>query len=120
MSLLVRACKRIILASKFILHLIPPPGWHITHIKELKIQICPKLKRMTRVIEKARLKGGNSVAGVKDIVRAMITVSTMDEVAVVMEVLCVLHEEGEIEVMRVKERFLEAPSKGGWRGAYRQ
>ena len=29
---------------------------------------------------------------------------------------CKLHEEGLIEVVRVKERFLEAPSGGGWRG----
>ena len=35
-------------------------------IKELDIRICPTLKRMTRVIEKARLKGRNSAACVKD------------------------------------------------------
>ena len=49
-------------------------------IKELDIRICPTLKRMTRVIEKARLKGRNSAACVKDIVRAMVTVDSMDQV----------------------------------------
>ena len=32
------------------------------------------------------------------------------------DALCVLHKEGQIEVVRIKERFLEAPSAGGWRG----
>ena len=41
---------------------------------------------MTRVVEKARLKGrNNSAACVKDIVRAMVVVDTMDAVASVLE-----------------------------------
>ena len=75
---------------------------------------------MTRVVEKARLKGkNNSAACVKDIVRAMVVVKSMDEVAMVLDVLCVLHKEGRVEVVRIKERFLEAPSGGGWRGSLR-
>ena len=44
---------------------------------------------MTRIVEKARLKGGefSSAACVKDIVRAMIVVDSMDEVAIMQEVL---------------------------------
>ena len=75
---------------------------------------------MTSVVEKARLKGGknHSAACVKDIVRAMVVVDTMDAVATVLEILCDLHKEGLIVVVRVKERFLEAPSGGGWRGLF--
>ena len=91
----------------------------LIHTQELDIRICPTLKRMTRVIEKARIKGGNSAACVKDIVRAMVTVDSMDQVAIVLDILCVLHKEGLIEVVRIKERFLEAPSAGGWRGRLR-
>ena len=70
---------------------------------------------MTRVVEKARLKGGkhNSAACVKDIVRAMVVVDSMDAVTSVLQVLCDMQQEGLIVVVRVKERFLEAPSGGG-------
>ena len=73
---------------------------------------------MTRVVEKARLKGGkhHSAANVKDIVRAMVVVDSMDAVAIILQVLCDMQQEGLIVVVRVKERFLEAPSGGGWRG----
>ena len=51
---------------------------------------------MTCVVEKAPLKDtgrSNSAACVKNITRAMVVVDSMDEVATVMEVLCVLHNE---------------------------
>ena len=124
------ACKRTMTCShlSFILHLMNLVGhyhlfvlcfWfdlHIALTKELDIRICPTLKSITRVIEKARIKGGNSAAFVKDIVRAMVTVDSMDKVAVVLQVLCILHEKGQIEVVCIKERFLQALSVGGWRG----
>ena len=81
--------------------------------------LSPKLKRMTRVIEKTRLKARNdSVARVKDIVRAMALVKSMDAVASVLDILYDLHKAGLVVLLRVKERFLESPSRGGWRGAY--
>ena len=88
--------------------------------EELEVHISPKLKRMTRMIEKTLLKGRDSVAHVKDIVRAMAVVRSMDAVASILDIFCELHKAGLITMVRVKERFLEAPSKGGWRGAYRQ
>ena len=88
--------------------------------EELEINIAPKLKRMTRIIEKTLLKGRDSVAHVKDIVRAMAIVKSMDAVAILLDIFCELHKAGLITMVRVKERFLESPSKGGWRGLYRQ
>ena len=84
--------------------------------------MCPTLKRMTRIVEKSRLKGGefSSATCVKDIVRAMIVVDSMDEVAIMQEVLLDLQLEGLLVVVRVKERFLESPSAGGWRGLFHE
>ena len=84
--------------------------------------MCPTLKRMTRVVEKARLRGGKSASAacVKDIVRGMVVVDSMDAVASLLKVFLDLQMAGILLVVRVKERFLEAPSAGGWRGLFRE
>ena len=68
------------------------------------------------MVEKAQLKGGGSAACVKDIVRAMSVVDSMAEIAEALKILLYLQTQGKIRIVRVKERFLEAPSGGGWRG----
>ena len=68
------------------------------------------------MVEQAQLKGGGSAACVKDIVRAMSVVDSMAEIAEALEILLHLQNQGKIMIVRVKERFLEAPSSGGWRG----
>ena len=85
-------------------------------LQVLKVTIPRKLKRITRVVEKAQLKGGGSAACVKDIVRAMSVVDSMAEIAEALKILLYLQTQGKIRIVRVKERFLEAPSGGGWRG----
>ncbi len=81
----------------------------------MNTRIPRKLKRIARVVEKAQLKSGDA-ACVKDIVRAMSIVDSMADVAKVLRILLDLQEQREIEIVRVKERFLEAPTGGGWRG----
>ena len=63
-------------------------------------------------VEKSLLKTEveGDVSGVKDIVRAMATVSQMLSVARLLRLLRKMHEEGVIIVLRVKERFLSSPS----------
>jgi hypothetical protein len=39
----------------------------------------------------------------------------MEEVNVVIRILLQLHAEGDLEIVRSKDRFLQAPSGGGWR-----
>ena len=66
----------------------------------------------TYQVEKSLLKAEveGDVSGVKDIVRAMATVSQMLSVARLLRLLRKMHEEGVIIVLRVKERFLRSPS----------
>ena len=40
----------------------------------------------------------------------------MDGIAIVGELMLELHKEGVIKLVRIKERFFEQPSGGGWRG----
>ena len=82
--------------------------------KELKLSVCAKLKKVTRILEKLIMRG--SVKGVKDIVRAMATLDDMDNIAIVAELMLELHNKKMIKLLRIKERFFEQPSSGGWRG----
>ena len=82
--------------------------------KELKLSVCAKLKKVTRILEKMIMRG--SVKGVKDIVRAMATLEDMDNIAIVAELMLELHQQKVIKLLRIKERFFEQPSSGGWRG----
>ena len=82
--------------------------------KELKLSVCAKLKKVTRILEKMIMRG--SVKGVKDIVRAMATLDDMDNIAIVAELMLELHQQKAINLLRIKERFFAQPSSGGWRG----
>jgi len=96
----------------------------------MAFSICALLKKVSRMVEKSELKGTKpadvsgvkdivsklgDVSGVKDIVRAMVVGKTMAEVNAVVRILLDLHESGALEIVRKKDRFLEAPSGGGWR-----
>jgi hypothetical protein len=83
----------------------------------MEFNICALLKKVSRMAEKSELKGTKpgDVSGVKDIVRAMVIGKTMAEVNAVVRILLDLHESGALEIVRKKDRFLEAPSGGGWR-----
>ena len=63
---------------------------------------------MEKSLLKTKVEG--DVSGVKDIVRAMATVSQMLSVARLLRLLRKMQEEGLVSVLRVKERFLRAPS----------
>merc|ERR1719272_782198 len=45
----------------------------------------------------------------------MMVVDSMDDVAAVLEVLCEFEDQGSIVIVRAKDRFVRAPSPGGWR-----
>jgi hypothetical protein len=86
--------------------------------KTLSINVCPTLKKSSRMVEKAQLKASEKpgdMSGVKDIVRAMITGKSMEDVNVVIQILITLHDRGALEIVRYKDRFVKAPSGGGWR-----
>jgi ankyrin repeat protein len=85
--------------------------------RNIEVSICPTLKRTSRMSEKSQLKATKpgDVSGVKDIVRAMVVGTTMADINVVIEVIFELHKAKALEIVRKKDRFLEAPSGGGWR-----
>ena len=90
---------------------------HELHVK-VELNVCDTLKKCTRIAEKALLRRGSkgSVAGVKDIVRAMATVHSMKDANKLIKSLMGMHkaEDLDLEIVRTKDRF-EAPSGGGWR-----
>jgi hypothetical protein len=55
------------------------------------------------------------VSGVKDIVRAMAISNNMDDLNEVIQCLIDMHKNKEFEIVRKKDRHVEAPSSGGWR-----
>ncbi len=55
------------------------------------------------------------MSGVKDIVRAMAVVNNMDDLNEVIKCLIEMHNKMEFEIVRKKDRHVEAPSSGGWR-----
>ena len=55
------------------------------------------------------------MSGVKDIVRAMAISNNMDDLNEVIKCLIEMHNKMEFEIVRKKDRHLEAPSSGGWR-----
>ena len=94
--------------------------------RKLVVVLCATLKNTSRMVEKGQLKpsskAGNipsskagNIAGVKDIVRSMVTGKTMEDVNGVIEIVMELHKEGVLEIVREKDRFVNAPSSGGWR-----
>ncbi len=55
------------------------------------------------------------MSGVKDIVRAMTISKNMDDLNEVIKCLIEMHNQKEFEIVRKKDRHVEAPSSGGWR-----
>merc|ERR1712166_844930 len=73
------------------------------------------LKKMGRIIEKTILKRPDDLGNankVCDIVRGMVTCDNMTQIA---DVVGHIGASDDIVVARVKDRFFEAPSAGGWR-----
>ena len=86
-----------------------------TVLFDFELTLAPGLKKVPRIIEKSALQFGpdkGDVSCVKDVVRAMVVVQRMDQVALVVEQL---RRRKDIVVVRLKERFVAAPSAGGWR-----
>ncbi|EGB08629.1 hypothetical protein AURANDRAFT_64021 [Aureococcus anophagefferens] len=80
-----------------------------------ELSIPDALKRSQRVVEKAALKrdGKGDVSSVLDVVRAMIVVKKLDHARLAL--LGLAARDDALEIVRVKERFFDAPSRGGWR-----
>jgi hypothetical protein len=55
------------------------------------------------------------VSGVKDIVRAMAVSNNMKDLNKVIQCLIEMHKTKQFEIVRKKDRHVEAPSSGGWR-----
>ncbi len=68
-----------------------------------------KLKRTSRIVEKAFCQG--TCSRIFDVVRCMIVV---DDMSIAAEALSRLAE-SEVEIVRIKERFIREPTSGGWR-----
>ena len=84
-------------------------------VKGVQIALPSNLKKLGRIIEKTILKcrddPGNANK-VCDIVRGMVTCINMKQVA---EIVGHIDGSDEVVVTRVKDRFFNAPSAGGWR-----
>ncbi|KAH8050307.1 hypothetical protein JL721_11390 [Aureococcus anophagefferens] len=80
-----------------------------------ELSIPDALKRSQRVVEKAALKrdGKGDVSSVLGVVRAMIVVKKLDHARLAL--LGLAARDDAFEIVRVKERFFDAPSRGGWR-----
>ena len=72
------------------------------------------LKKMSRIFEKVLLNDENpgSCNKITDIVRAMFTTTSMSQVAHIANTFVACDA---IVIVRVKDRFVEKPSPGGWR-----
>ena len=80
----------------------------------IALSLPATLKKVGRVVEKAALRRGRrgDVSGVKDVVRAMVRVRRFAHVCIV---LLAVHRHAGCRVVRIKERYFEMPSGGGWR-----
>ena len=86
-------------------------------VRGLKLEISLLTKDASRVGEKVILRPGDAcgdASNVTDVVRGMIIVSNMGDVAVVLQCILEMVKEGLIVVNRTKDRFT-SPSAGGWR-----
>ena len=62
------------------------------------------------MVEKSQLKAApkkGDISGVKDIVRAIMTGRSMAEVNAVIEIIIGMHDQGKLEIVRIKDRFIE-------------
>ena len=90
----------------------------------LRSLVLPEsLKRVSRIAEKSMLRRGDRQGKAEncgDIVRCMVVVSSMDEVAAVLNAISERCSDDDAErrsvsLVRLKERFVDLPSPGGWR-----
>ena len=79
-------------------------------IKGARCSLPDKLKRTTRIVEKTFCQG--TCSRIFDVVRCMIVV---DDMSIAAEALSRLAAESEVEIVRIKERFIREPTSGGWR-----
>lgn len=80
----------------------------------VELQLPSQLKKSSRIVEKAAVRHTypGDASNVCDIVRGMLTVCKMLHVTYILQELS---SNQSIAFVRIKERFLEAPSGGGWR-----
>lgn len=80
----------------------------------IDLQLPSSLKSVSRIVEKAamRHKSPGDASNTCDIVRGMLVILKMTHVT---HVLQELSSNQSITIARIKERFLEEPSGGGWR-----
>ena len=78
------------------------------------VDLPDELKNISRVFEKIMFDPDNqgSCEKIADIVRAMLSASSMKMVA---EIVMAFLESDEVVIVRVKDRFVEKASPGGWR-----
>ena len=78
-----------------------------------KTKIAP-LKRLSRILEKILFDAENagSCEKICDVVRAMMKVTSMAQVA---KIAMAFLESDSVVIVRIKDRFVEKPSPGGWR-----
>merc|ERR1711988_460244 len=81
----------------------------------VELDLPPSLKKMTRIVEKSLLKRpedpGNTNK-VCDVVRAMVKCKGLKDISAFLDSL---RQCPEIEIVRLKDRFIREPSSGGWR-----
>ena len=79
-----------------------------------KVDLPDALQRISRVFEKILFdcKNPGSCEKIADIVRAMLKATSMKQVA---KIAIAFLESDEIVIVRIKDRFVEKPSAGGWR-----
>ena len=89
-----------------------------TSVTGTKASVPENLKKLARIIEKMKLKrrdDPNNANKICDIVRGMITCDDMSQVAAAIDFLQSQHEAGVVVITRVKDRFFDVSSAGGWR-----
>ena len=79
-------------------------------IKGAKCSPPDKLKRTSRIVEKAFCQG--TCSRIFDVVRCMIEA---DDMSIAAEALSRLAADSEVEIVRIKDRFIREPTSGGWR-----
>ena len=77
-------------------------------IKGARCSLPDKLKRTSRIVEKTFCQG--TCSRIFDVVRCMIVV---DDMSIAAEALSRLAAESEVEIVRIKERFIREPTSGG-------
>ena len=79
-----------------------------------EVSLPGALKRISRAFEKMLFDCNNagSCENIADIIRAMLTATSMKQVA---KIALAFLESDEIVIVRIKDRFVEKPSPGGWR-----